>query len=90
MEYQIKISKEAEKDLIKGKCHYKLSSQENAFNNDFLNQLKYLKANPYLFQIYYRNVRVIHFKLFRYSIHYIIENNIVYIFRLIHQNQKYD
>lgn len=89
MGFQIKVSKEAEKDLLKAECHYKFLGQENTFNDDFVTQLKYLKANPYLFQIYYKNVRVIHLKQFKYSIHYIIENDIVYILRLLHQNEEF-
>lgn len=90
MKYQIKISREAEKDLIKAKCYYKLSDQEKAFNNDFILQLKYIEANPFLIQKYYKNIRVIHFKNFKYSIHFLIEKDIVYILRLLHQNQTYD
>ena len=89
MEYQIKISDEAEKDLIIAKCHYRISNQEIVFDDDFVEQIKYLKANPYLFQIYYRNIRRIHFKQFKYSIHYTIKDEIVYIFRILHHKQEY-
>ena len=90
MEYQINIEEEAEKDIILAKCYYKRSNQEKAFDRDFLNQITYLKANPFLFQIYYKDIRVIHFKNFLYSIHYIINDNVVFIIRVLHQYQYKD
>jgi hypothetical protein len=89
MEYQIKVSKEAEKDLIIARCHYKISNQEKVFDNDFINQVKFLKANPFLFQIYYRNIRKVHFKQFKYSIHFSITKDIVYVFRILHHKQMF-
>jgi hypothetical protein len=87
MEYQIKVSEEAEKDLIIARCHYKISNQEKVFDNDFTNQVKFLKVNPFLFQIYYRSIRKVHLKQFKYSIHFSITKNIVYIFRILHHKQ---
>ncbi len=89
MEYQIKISKEAEKDLVIAKYHYKSSGLENDFIKDYILQIKYLKANPYLFQIRYKRVRKIHFKNYKFSIHYIIDNDIVYILRILSHAQEY-
>ena len=89
MAYQISISKDAEKDLLTAKCHYRISGLEEIFDNDFLKQLAYLKANPLLFQIYYRNVRSAHFNSFKFSIHFIIQNDTVYILRILHHLQKF-
>jgi len=89
MEYQVKVSKDAEVDILTAKCHYKISGQEELFDKDFGNQVEYLKANPYLIQVYYRNVRRIHFENFLYSIHFIIKNETVYILRVLHQKQKF-
>ena len=90
MEYQIQVSKEAEKDLVIAKCHYKTSGLEREFIDDYSAQIKYLKSNPYLFQIRYKRVRKIHFKTFKYSIHYLIDNDTVYIFRILSHSQEYD
>lgn len=90
MEYQIKVSQEAERDIILAKCHYKISGQDKIFDKDLLAQIDYLKVNPYLIQIYYRDVRRIHFKNFLYSIHFIIKHESVYILRVLHQKQKFD
>ena len=89
MVYNINVSKDAEKDLLTAKCHYKVSRLEDTFDNDFKSQIAYLKANPFLYQIYYRNVRRAHFNTFRYSIHFIIHNDAVYILRVLHHKQKF-
>ena len=90
MEYQIKVSEEAEKDIVLTRCHYKALVQEKIFDKDFVTQIEFLKANPHMFQIYYRNVRRIHFKNFLYLLHFVIENESVYILRLLHQKQKFE
>ncbi len=90
MIYQIKIEKEAEKDIIIAKCYYKSSNQEKKFDKDFLEQINYLKTNPFLFQVYYRNIRVVHFTHFLYSIHFIIKEGDVLVIRVLHQNQMYN
>ncbi len=90
MEYQIQESKEAEKDLVIAKCYYKGLGLEQEFIDDYLIQINYLKANPYLFQIRYKRIRKIHFERYKYSIHFLIDNDIVYIFRILSHSQEYD
>jgi hypothetical protein len=89
MAYQINVSRDAEKDLIIAQCYYRERDLEDVYNEDFKLQLEYLKANPYLIQLYYRQVRRIHFSQFKYSIHYIIKNGIVYILRILGHKQYY-
>ncbi|WP_202029253.1 type II toxin-antitoxin system RelE/ParE family toxin [Galbibacter mesophilus] len=87
MEYRINISSEAERDIQKALCYYKMSNLESAFSSDFINQIEYLKSNPFLFQLYYKKVRRIHFSKFNYSIHYFVEEDVVYILRILHVKQ---
>lgn len=89
MGYQINVSKDAEKDILTAKCHYRISGMEEDFDKDFMIQIDYLRANPFLFQIYYRNVRRVHFSGFKYSIHFIVQNDSVYILRVLHHKQKF-
>lgn len=89
MAYKINVSKDAEKNLLTAKYHYKISGLEDTFDNDFKNQITYLKANPFLYQIYYRNVRRTHFNMFKYSIHFIIHKDAIYILRVLHHKQKF-
>jgi len=89
MEYQVKVSKDAEKDILTAKCHYRISGMERLFDDDFIKQLTYLKANPFLYQIYYRNIRRVHFDSFKYSIHFVVQNDAVYILRILHHKQEF-
>lgn len=90
MGYHIKVSQQAERDLQTAKCFFGTSGIETDFDTDFLHQVEYLKINPFLFQVYYRNVRRCHFKKFNYSIHYLIEDTVVYILRILHHGQYYE
>jgi len=89
MAYQVNISTDAEKDLQTAKCFYRISGLEKDFDTDFVGQIEYLKNNPFLFQVYYRNVRRLHFHHFNYSIHYFIKRQSVYILRILHHKQDY-
>lgn len=89
MAYQINVSKDAEKDLLTAKCHYRASGLEQTFDIDFKGQISYLQANPFLFQVYYRNIRRAHFNNFKYSIHFIIHKEEGYILRILHHKQKF-
>jgi len=89
MAYQINVSKDAEKDILTAKCYFRISGLEYDFDSDLISQIAYLKANPFLFQGYYRNIRRFHFSSFRYSIHFVIKNNVVFILRVLHHKQAY-
>ncbi|NAS12218.1 type II toxin-antitoxin system RelE/ParE family toxin [Poritiphilus flavus] len=89
MAYQIKISKDAEKDLLTAKCYYRVSGLEQNFDKDFKSQISYIRANPFLFQTYYRNIRRAHFDSFKYAIHFILHHDVVYILRILHHKQKF-
>lgn len=89
MGYPINVSKDAEKDILTAKCHYRISDLEEDFDSDLMAQIAYLRANPFLFQIYYRNVRRIHFRGFKYSIHFVVQHDSVYILRVLHHKQKF-
>lgn len=89
MVYRINVSKDAEKDILTAKCHYRISGLEQSFDSDFMSKIAYLKANPFLFRIYYRNVRRAHFKTFKFLIHFMIKNDSVYILRVLHHKQKF-
>ncbi len=89
MVYQIKVSKEAERELSIAKCYYRISNLETLFDSDFKKQVNYLEVNPFLFRFYYRNVRRVHFNNFKYSIHYVIKNKVIYILRILHHKQDY-
>ena len=89
MPYNIQISKEAEGELAVADCYFRTRNLEQAFWKDFLNQLNFLETTPLSFQKKYKEVRVILFSEFNYSIHYTIESNQVLILRILNQRQNF-
>jgi plasmid stabilization system protein ParE len=87
MDYQIKLSEDAERDLQTAKCFYRAKNIESAFDQEFIKAMNYLRINPHLFQLYYRTIRKVHFETFKYSIHYVIDQEAVLILRILHQKQ---
>ncbi len=58
---------EADRELKKAECFYDTMNKKMEFLIDFNQHIEFLEQNPYLFQIRYRNVRIVHFKIFPYS-----------------------
>lgn len=89
MAYNILISKEAEIEFGVADCYFRTKNLENAFREDFLKQLKFLETTPHSFEKKYRDIRIILFSDFNYSIHYTIEDSTVLILRILNQRQHF-
>lgn len=89
MAYNILISKEAEIELGVADCYFQTKKLERSFREDFLKQIKFLETTPLSFQKKYRDIRIILFSDFNYSIHYTIEANTVLILRILSQRQLF-
>lgn len=89
MAFKILISREAEIELGVADCYFRTKNLEGAFRQDLLRQLKFLETTPLSFQKKYRDIRIILFSEFNYSIHYIIEANTVHILRILNQRQQF-
>lgn len=90
MAFLIKISPVAEKDLVLAFYYFESLIKERAFIDELATLLKYLRKNPYLFQVYYKEVRIVHFTKFNFSIHYLVSNETVYILRILTQNKNHN
>ena len=88
MDFKIIYTSQSDDDIITIKENYIVKSQINRFLSDLGKQLDYLKSNPFISQIYYKNIRIIHLKHFLYSIHFSINNDEVTIIGVLHQKQK--
>ncbi len=89
MAYNILISKEAEIEFEVADCYFRTKNLEKLFREDFLKQLHFLDTTPLSFQKKYRDIRIIIFSNFNYSIHYTIEANSVLILRILNQRQNF-
>jgi len=56
------------------------------FDDELTKSIELLKVNPNHFQKRYRNIKIVFTKKFPFGIHYIFENNRIYIQRILHQN----
>ncbi len=89
MGYKILISKEAEVELEFTDCYFRTKNMERVFREDFAKQLEFLQTTPLSFQKKYREIRIILFSDFNYSIHFIVEANDVLILRILNQRRNF-
>lgn len=68
------------------------SDQKEGLEIEFLleldSNLNYIQKNPLKCQIRYRFIRIKFLKKFQFGIHYIIENNTVFILNIFHTSQS--
>lgn len=89
MAFPVILSIDAERELKKAECFYDAMDKKMEFLFDFDEQIEFLEQNPYLFQIRYRNLRIVHFKIFPYSLHYNVKDDVVTVINIIRQSQSY-
>lgn len=90
MEENFELSHEAKLELHRALCYFKLYNQEDAFLDDFIQQLNRITVIPKAFQLRYKNVRIVQFKSFNYSIHFRVKTNgSILIYHILHQNQSF-
>ncbi len=89
MDVNYEISKEADVELHKAICYFKLYNKEESFMDDLLNQLRVVCSMPKAFQLRYKKVRIVNLEHFNFSIHYTIYNKRIIILRILNQNQDF-
>jgi hypothetical protein len=58
------------------------------FASELKSTLHYIKLQPENFQKKYRNIRICFTKTFPYGIHYIIEENTIYVLAILHTSRN--
>jgi len=90
MEYKIIVKPEAEKELQKALNWY--DDQKDGLGIELYIEIAdiidRIKENPNYFQKRYKNFRISFTKRFRYGIHYIEEEEFIYIHAILHTSQK--
>lgn len=56
----------------------------NRFEEDFKKTLAYIKQNPLHFSKRYYNVRIALLENFPFSIHFMVEGNVIYVLKVLH------
>ena len=89
MGFNLVFSQEADIEFNLIDCFFGALGKEKKFHKDFHRQMVNIKENPFQFQIRYQDIRIVHLKYFKYSIHFnIVKNNII-ILRVLGQYQSY-
>lgn len=83
------FSEEAELELYRAECFFKLHQKEQEFFNDLITQLNTIQEMPYAFQVRYRNVRIVNLEHFGYALHCAILNQSIIILRILNQKQDF-
>lgn len=89
MAYNVQVSKEAEIELSVAECYFRTKNLHKLFLEDFFKQIGFVATNPESFQVRYREIRIINFEDFNYSIHYIIDKQNMLILRVLNQRQHF-
>ncbi|MEO1029894.1 MAG: hypothetical protein AAFX55_00735 [Bacteroidota bacterium] len=89
MEDKIRFDDDAIRELHRAKCFFDTIGKGREFLDDFENQIERIKAMPMAFQIRYREVRIINFSRFSFTIHYTFIHNKVIILNILNQFQEY-
>ncbi|WP_042248088.1 type II toxin-antitoxin system RelE/ParE family toxin [Jejuia pallidilutea] len=84
-----KFSNEANLELHRAVCYFKLQQKEGLFLDDLIKQLKRILSMPELFQVRYKKVRIVSLEYFNYSIHYTVFRNEIIVLRILNQNQDF-
>ena len=91
MNYSIKFEENTLANFQKAIEHYEQVSEElaNKFHNEFWNKIDLVKENPLHYQVRYKSIRIAHIKTFPYVIHFILNDKIIRVFKILHHKQYY-
>jgi len=91
MRYFVELSNEAKVDIKDALDYYSdlSNSLKDRFQNELTQSIEILFKNPLHYQIRYKNIRIIFTNVFPYAIHYIVENEYVYILKVLHTKRFY-
>lgn len=86
MEYFVQISDDVKLDLKEALEYYSDISEDvrDRFEIELDKTIAVLSQKPLHHQVRYKNIRIAFTAVFPYGIHYIIENEFVYILKTLH------
>lgn len=92
MPYKIKFSDESKLDLKEAITYYSAISDglSDKFKFEVSDAIDRISLNPEHFQKRYRDIMIVFTKVFPFGVHYLVDENIVYVQRIIHQKRLYE
>lgn len=89
--FAVQLSKEAQIDIVETMDYYKKIDKSLAEKLwlEITKAIEKISTNPLKFQIRYRTIRVAFTKTFPYGIHFIFEENKVFILSFLHTKRYF-
>lgn len=86
MKYFIEISEEAKQNIEEVLLYYSNVSiaLKDKFEVELSKSIELLSKNPLHHQARYRKIRIAFTEVFPFGIHYIVENEYIYILKILH------
>ena len=86
MKYTIKFEEESLNDYFDGISYYENVSDKIAdnFHTEFWKTINRIKENPLQFQSRYKGIKIAFTQIFPFGIHYIVENDLITIIKILH------
>ena len=91
MKYAIVISDEARKNIANASLYYHKISPvlKDSFLEKVIQTINLLQNNPKHYQFRYKNIHIANIERFPFSVHFIMEDTIIYVLKVLHQKQYY-
>lgn len=91
MNYTLRFLEGSTYDFEDGIAYYEKISFElvEKFKQEIVLKLDKIEQNPNHFQCRYRNIRIAHLGKFPFSIHFLVEEDVIFILKILHQKRFY-
>lgn len=86
---KVRYDEDAKNELHRAKCFFDSIEMGEAFLDDLETQISLILSMPSAFQVRYKDVRIIKFDHFSYTIHYTIAQNDIIILNILNQFQDF-
>lgn len=86
MKYSIKFEEGSLNDYFDGISYYEKTSEALAdrFHDEFWRTIDRIKENPLHYQNRYRGIKIAFTETFPFGIHFIMENNLIIVLKILH------
>jgi plasmid stabilization system protein ParE len=91
VQYFIELSEEAKLTIKEILEHYTAISVplKDRFEVELTKSIELLSKNPLYHQVRYRKIRIAFTEIFPYGIHYIVENEYIYVLKILHTKRVF-
>lgn len=91
MSYALFFDEDSLEDFREAFSYYQKVSPDLAedFFQSFRNKINEIQKNPLHFQVRYRSIRIAQMKKFSFSVHFVTEEENIFVLKILHQKKYY-